>query len=414
MKFALLGIDDESLRLVREIARSEGHQLCLFAPATELAAAESHVAEVRRLCPLAEELADWELLLAPNTSDAVIVAGPPGAAGRFDQLRRLVQEAIPVFVTHPPAASLLEAYELEMVRQEVKSPLWSVLLPWRSGIWNETKVPRSADAAIAKQPCDFDQVVCERLLTDRTRASVLGNLGRDIDFIRDLCGEITQVATLSGLASNLGSDGQDMSALTVQMTTDRRILVRWSVEPAAGKAGMRLTLSGRQRKHRVEILEGARGDSILYSIIPDASMAGASGDIETPPRRLGFVAEHVGAVRNGNPPPSNWPSAIRSLEIVEAVEKSLKKGRTIAVGIEGRSETDAFKGTMASIGCVLLMLGLLVVFGSAVILKLAEKTGNQLLVDIFRWWPAGLVAVFGVFILMQLLRFIIPRQPRQD
>jgi predicted dehydrogenase len=415
MKFALLGIDDEALQLAQELARSDEHSLRYFAPATETTEVRSHIAEVRRLCPLAEVLANWEYLLAPQGIDAVIVAGPQGAAGRFEQMRRFIQEGVPLIVTHPPAVALLEAYELEMVRQEFNAPVWSLLLPWRERIWTDSGFLRTRDPEVAGVHCGpVEQLTCERFVADTTRVSVLAQLARDVNLIRELGGEVIQVATLGGIGQQ--ELQRDLSSLTVQMTTEQRVLVRWSVEPVDEVPGLRLTLTGPQGKHQVDMMRPADVaiDQVLYTIVEQGTASGARAQVEDPPSRLEVLVGHLRALQGDFPFPSNWPEAIRSLEIVEAVEKSLKKGRTISVGVEGRTETDAFKGTMASVGCVLLIVGLLVVIGSAVMLKIAEKVGNQALVSIFRWWPALLVGVFGVFLVLQLLRFIIPEASKDN
>ncbi|MCE9555875.1 MAG: hypothetical protein K8T91_21205 [Planctomycetes bacterium] len=423
MKFALLGIDAEALSLVREIARSDLHQLRYFAPATDSAVAASLIKEARRLCPLAEELPEWEVLLGSGFADAVIVAGPQDAPLRFDQLRRLVQEAVPVIVTQPPAVTLLEAYELEMVRQESRG-IVVPLLPWHwfrwSGWWaslvNVARNSQGADSAVGR----LDQITWERFLVDRSRLSVLSHFARDVDFIRLMCGEITQVAALGGgPTGNVAA--RDFSALAVQMSGPNGILVRWSVQEPEDRSGVRITVAGTEGKNRLEVFDGIGGASWTAGhFAPGQSQPTPwNEEIEEPLSLADLVAEQVHLAAGDSPEKGRvahptWRDAIRSLELVEAVEKSLKKGRTISVSVEGRSETDAFKGTMASIGCALLMMGLLIVVASAVVLKIAHETGNHMLVSIFRWWPAGLVTLFGVFILMQLLRFIIPRPPRQD
>lgn len=421
MKFALLGIDDEAIWLVREIARGDEHQLRYFAPATELATAASLITEVRQLYPLAEELAQWEVLLGSGLCDAVIVAGPTDAPLRFDQLRRLVQEAVPVIVTHPPAVTLLEAYELEMVRQESRG-IVVPLLPWQwfrwSGWWaslvNVARMRHGADSAVGR----LDQITWERYLADRSRKSVLSHFARDVDYIRQMCGEITQVTALGAVPSGPGVEC-DYSALAVQMTGPAGILVRWSVQGIDDRPGARITVAGTEGKNRLEVFDGLAGASWTAGhFAPGQSQPTPwNEEIEEPLSLPALVAEQVqlaagGPNADGRLAHPTWPDAIRCLELVEAVEKSLMKGRTISVSVEGRSETDAFKGTMASIGCALLILGLLVVVASAVVLKIAHETGNHMLVSIFRWWPAALVALFGVFILLQLLRFIIPRTPR--
>jgi len=418
LNIALLGIDDEAVALVREIARDSAHRLQFFAPAIDNSAADKEVAaaiaEVRVLCPQAELVDHWERLLAPGICDAVVVAGPRGFAERFEQLRRFVQERIPVFATHPPSMALIEAYELEMVRQEVDAPLWSLLVVKDDfDMWYGKEYPLVEVPEIAQAPLVLKNLLCERYVSKRTREGVLGALARDIDFIRDLCGEISQVATLSGHEATTQGSRRDWTGLTVELQTAWAGVVRWSAEPAGTWSGLRVRTSGEDCSHTVAIREKPEGAEIEYTVSrqwqPDVTAQWRSSGY-----RLSMIAGRTTHALAGFKTHSNWTETIRTLELVEAVEKSLRKGRTISVGVEGRTESDAFKGTMASVGCVLLIVGLLVVIGSAVMLKIAEKVGNQALVNIFKWWPALLVGIFGVFLVLQLLRFIIPKTPTDE
>ena len=424
MKFALLGIDAESLSLVREIARSDAHQLGCFAfpaepnPAT-LSSAPPLLAELRRLCPLAEELPDWEILLSAGLCDAVIVAGPHGTSGRFEQLRRLVQEAVPVVVTHPPAVTLLEAYELEMVRQESRGvvvPLlpwhWFDWSPWWPGLIQSGNMQQEAGSQVAR----VDQITWERSLADRSQKSVLAHLARDVDFIRLMCGEVTQVAALGAVPLGNGTQ-PDCSALSAQMTGPAGILVRWSVQTPDDEPGSRITVAGSAGKVRLDVVEQPDGlNWTTHFPAGQTPPAWQRDDISKSASLPDLVAKQVRLAAGpqdaeGSVPHPTWPDAVRSLELVEGVEKSLRKGRTISVGLEGRSETDAFKGTMASVGCALLMGGVFFMIGAELASRIADRAGLPMLRDIFRWWPAVLLAVFVPFALMQLLRFIIPRQP---
>ena len=424
MKFALLGIDAEALSLVREIARSDAHQLGCFAfpaepnPAT-LSSAVPLLAEVRRLCPLADELPDWEILLGAGLCDAVIVAGPHGTSGRFEQLRRLVQEAVPVVVTHPPAITLLESYELEMVRQESRGvvvPLlpwnWFGWLQWWCGLVHSGRLVEEDDSLTGR----VDQITWERYLADRSQESVLAHLARDVDFIRLMGGEVTQVAALGAVPTGNGAQ-PDCSALSVQMTGPAGILVRWSVQAPEDKPGSHITVAGSAGKVRLDVVEQPEGlNWTTHFPAVQTPPTWQSDDIAESASLPDLVAKQVRLAAvppdaEGSVPHPTWPDAVRSLELVEGVEKSLRKGRTISVGLEGRSETDAFKGIMASVGCALLMGGMFFMIGAELASRIADRAGLPMLRDIFRWWPAVLLAVFVPFALMQLLRFIIPRQP---
>jgi myo-inositol 2-dehydrogenase/D-chiro-inositol 1-dehydrogenase len=79
----------------------------------------------------------------------------------------------------------------------------------------------------------------------------------------------------------------------------------------------------------------------------------------------------------------------------------LRKGRTIELYFEEYTEESTFKGTMASIGCGLLLLGMFVMGAVAI----AEQIG----VPYTRLWPYVLAGVLGVFLILQLLMLVFRR-----
>src|SRR5207248_11338025 len=88
----------------------------------------------------------------------------------------------------------------------------------------------------------------------------------------------------------------------------------------------------------------------------------------------------------------SWQDAIRCLELDDGARRSVEKRRVAQMEYPEASEEVTFKGTMTLVGCALLW-------------------GIILLVILSRWitwlgWAVG--PVLGLFLLMQLLRWIIP------
>ena len=120
MKLALLGCDPDALRLVRHLARDREHQL------VRVFEADAFQADLQRLAPAAAWGVEWELLLAGAEVDAVIVGhddrtGQPDDV-RIDQLRKLVQGAVPLLLVHP-ACEAIVALELDMIRRDSHCPM---------------------------------------------------------------------------------------------------------------------------------------------------------------------------------------------------------------------------------------------------------------------------------------------------
>src|SRR5262249_52495974 len=113
MRIALLGVDDTSLAIAAAASRTSEFEIVLI----DATAARSKEASV--LASRAKAFTEWETLLSGNVADVVVVAADETEL-RLEQLRRLVQlqGGAMVLVSHPISLSMLQSYELEMVREE--------------------------------------------------------------------------------------------------------------------------------------------------------------------------------------------------------------------------------------------------------------------------------------------------------
>jgi hypothetical protein len=100
---------------------------------------------------------------------------------------------------------------------------------------------------------------------------------------------------------------------------------------------------------------------------------------------------------------SNWHDAARNVELADAIDRSLAKGRTIDLHHEEFTDVGTFKGTMASAGCGLLAAGLVLVVVVAIVHTLAIQAGWNRLARILDGWPYLILIIFGLFLLLQLL-----------
>src|SRR4029450_11729649 len=110
MKIALIGADDESLELVRWGIERGRHEL------VSAYDRESEAAKLRSIAPQMRLNESWEGLVL-GSADAVIVgrAGKEAAAAagidfaerRADQLRKLVQAAVPMIVVCPACEAIV-------------------------------------------------------------------------------------------------------------------------------------------------------------------------------------------------------------------------------------------------------------------------------------------------------------------
>ncbi len=70
--------------------------------------------------------------------------------------------------------------------------------------------------------------------------------------------------------------------------------------------------------------------------------------------------DELAAALSERPPAARLGRRLARVELAETIERSLKKSRTIDLYYEDYTEEGTFKGTMTSIGCGLLVLGLFV------------------------------------------------------
>jgi hypothetical protein len=102
-----------------------------------------------------------------------------------------------------------------------------------------------------------------------------------------------------------------------------------------------------------------------------------------------FEAATAGAA--GSP---SWLDAVRGLELDDAARRGVERRRSSVLDYQEASEEVGFKGTMTLVGCGLLWAMLLLLAASYWIPGL-------------RWVIVGLLVLF---LGMQLLRYLIPRQ----
>lgn len=395
MKLALLGADAVTLAVARAVAASATDDLVLVC---DLDRGDPAIArEIRSLAAQAKPTPTWEVLLDSSQADLVVVAASFGDDLRTEQLRKFVQTSVPVLAAHPVIDSMLDYYELDMIRRETRSvllpylparlhPAIQVLLEWRASPERSPLGP-------------LEQVIIERQLASRTKESVLREFSRDVDLVRALIGEVTRIGALGG-----SSLDNPYSSLGVQMTGPSGIVARWAVGPIETKAGAKLSLVGAEGKATLTM----PGDGGQWKLT--RSTGGAPEVREFPAWDPARAALNAAATANsGGPRSPDWVDAAHSIELTEAIERSLKKNRNIELHFEDYTEEGTFKGTMSSLGCGLLMLGLMVIFGVAVFDNFRDpKAGRQTAI-----WPYVLAGVMILFLLLQSLSLVFRKNKKE-
>ncbi|MEX0938254.1 MAG: hypothetical protein WDZ59_10385 [Pirellulales bacterium] len=388
MRFALLGDDPQAITLA-EAAVAAGHELTWTGESR--AAAE----RLARLAPAALRDQSWESLVAASHVDALLV-GRSASPERIEQVRLLAQAGVAMLIVHPLCLSPTFHFELDMIREETRG----VLRPY---------LPQSAHPAVPRMAslCRnaevigmLEQVVLERTLEARDKEAVMAAYAQDIDLLQQICGPFERLGALGVMRG----DEAAYRRLAVQMTTSDGLGVRWSVGPPEGTPGALLTLAGGSGAAVLTMFDDRPWRLQIRAAESPSGMANEES-FDAPDSAAAAIDSMAAAVEQGDDGTA-WLRAARSIELVDAVERSVEKGRTIELYEQRPSEAATFKGMMSAAGCGLLLLGLL--------LMLLVALGDALGLPLTRYWYVALLAVLAVFLLLQLLPSFVLRERDSD
>jgi hypothetical protein len=395
MKFALLGCDSDTLELALEIASRPEHQLVW---ASELG---EHTPVIRAAAPGILLADPWETLLGGTVADAVIVSRASDQEQRMEQLRKLAQVGTAMIVSHPALESMLAYYELDMIRQESRATMLPYGPAWRHPAWR--RLAELCGDGGSQSLGQLEQIVVEHISPARSRGEVLYAFVRQMELVRPFCGVLNKVSAMTSSGVRSSAEAVNYGTLNVQMASLSTVLVRWSVMAGATE-NTRFTFLGMRGK---AILEEPRGGAWRLEHHHD-DQAGTEdfADWKAATAALPHLLERLTAPcgEDGDRSQSrdnfepDWLGACRTMELADAVQHSLERGRTIELHYEAPSEHATFKGVMSGVGCLLLLAGLLVL----VVATTAVNAG----VPLARHWPYLLVAVLGVFLLLQSLKLV--------
>jgi len=402
MKLAVLGTDADILQLAAT-ARLDGHEIVWLG---DVRAADA--AAISRLDPgLTDRAAQWELLLDSAKADAVLVGdGLASDELRAERVKRLATEAVPQLIIHPAFESVLPYYEVDMIRRETGAivrhynpvashPITSELSEW----------VRMGHPIVGP----IHQLTFERRVTDTSRTSVLAHLARDVELMAAAAGDVRRVSAIGPAMSDA-----NFAALQIQLASTHLTSLRWSVVSAAkAGTGFELTLVGERGAVTLRGPLGTPGE------LHDAWQLDAIGHgrderlLDRHNAPLVAIQQLADATAAPNSElratMSSWEAATRAMEVVDAVELSLQRGRTIEVYQQQLTERLAFRGTMAAIGCGLLLVAFAAIL-LVTVLGGAEGRDRPLLIES---WPLALLAVLAFFLLLQGVP-LLARKSRAD
>jgi predicted dehydrogenase len=446
MKLAVLGTDWDLLALA-EAALAAGHSIVWLGDARA-----EDLDAVRRLTPNLPVSADWESLLDHGLIDAVLVGrGTVTDDLKAEQLKRFVTDAVPTLVVHPATLSVLTFYELDMGRREshavvrhynplVGNSVVAELADWvrlssggtpraghpatgpaggrvgdGRGVYDPNPPRSSPETPGRGTPMSeigaVHQVVCQRFAADCGRDAVLRHLARDVELLRAVAGEVRRVNAVGPRATDA-----TYASLQVQLSGAGAATVRWSIVPTPGSASRaELTLIGERGTATLRLPpdhSAFDGDKLTGAYQLETEVGGRRESHALQPWDAPRAAiDALGAALRANATDesaaaSTWQDATVAMEIADAIELSLQKGRTIEVYPQQLTEQLAFRGTMAAFGCGLLLVGLFV-------LVVAGVLGDVLDVPLIRYWPWAMLVVLAMFLLLQVVPWLVGKKPNE-
>jgi predicted dehydrogenase len=398
MRVALVGNDEQLLRFA-ELAASGGEFLPVYA-----AECPDLVARLKIPHP-GIKVIDWQSLLDPQTQanvELICFSTLPDRTQQEATLKKLALLNKPIIVLHPVHDSLIAAYELELFYRE-KQAFLAPWLPLRTHPFLD-QIREWLRAGAASPIGQIENITLERVLVKRDRRTVIDHFARDCDLLRSLIGEISQVMTMAGTvlaSSNPYSNetkGNPYSNLSIQLSSEQGITTRWTVASQATTSSATLILTGSNGKILWQLPSPTTAGSAVIQhdrhetalTLPDWSE-----------REIAAQTVTLAQQRQSLVP---WNDAARTIEIMDAVERSLARSRKIDVRVEESDDLGNFKGIMASVGCGFLLFSLLLLIICAVAGKVLRAAGWPDMANAVETaWPWFFIVVSGLFLGVQIV-----------
>lgn len=299
-------------------------------------------------------------LFAPATIDVAILAGDD--AHSLDLARRLAAAGKPLLVVPLTNHTTAFAYELTLLQTD-QATLLLPLFAWRAHpLVQQVKELLSRGALGTLQHVELKRQVLPSLPDGRVPSQEVANdFLEDIDLLRLLLGDIGNVTAI-----RVGDVNAGLWSQTVTLGSRNGVPATWSLAADADQSSWHLTLAATAGR---VVLAGSPDASTLTCTVtglpcatPVTKVVHEPGTwwrdrfLRTLQSAAGSAVERVDSVAT-----ADWIDYTRAFEILEGIERSLRRRRTIDLEFEVPSERSQFKTHMTATGCSLLILTLVAV-----------------------------------------------------
>jgi predicted dehydrogenase len=380
MQVALIGDHPDGLALARALVDTGTHQLAAYA-GPPLAAEQ-----LRRWGYEFVQVPEVEEALAQPEVEIVIVADE--LVHRPNVLRRALQSEHHVLCVHPADLTPDTAYEAVMIQQDTRKVLVPMLAERLGpGVGRLRQLCQQGAMGI------LQVIECERAFLldqgDRKGNAHLAAWERSPlltvwDGLRWLGGEIHEIAALASQTEELAPN--QPASLTGRF--EEGALLQLLLTQGGDAPHGRLLVRGTLGQAELWWPQGITGPSQLrYRKGVEEQMEGWPAWDPWPALAAVFQGQLA-----GRPQPLTWQDATRCLELFEAARRSSRRRRVVPLTYAEATEAENFKGTMAAVGCGLLLV-VLVLF---------------LATPLVPWLKYAILPLLLLFLVLQLLRWIVP------
>lgn len=401
MRFAVLGDSPSVNALVQAVAAHPDHELV----ATALAPGNS--VRLRASIPRFVECPSWEELLLLDRLDAVIVADAGEETLRAARQLAAAGKALLVAPVVGQAATF--AYELTLLQADQPS-CFVPLFGWRAHPLIERLRSLLSTGGIG----EIRHIQLERRIVPGDSPGDGGGLSSadiaaaflpDADLLQSVWGSYNQVTAIRS-----GDPIAGICLLTVTLGGAAAPQAIWSATVAESEPLWRLHAVGQRGTATL------RGTGIDDTLTLEVAIAGQAKEqirttFDSAAWLLSAFVEKTTTVSsqpaNTRAPGTNavrgldWSDFVLTVDLYDAIERSIKRRRTIDIHFETPSERGQFKTQMTAAGCSILLLTL----GAFMAYLLAETVVNlgprikQILL-VLTFLP------LGAFLILQALLFV--------
>ncbi|MCA9053288.1 MAG: hypothetical protein KDA75_05590 [Planctomycetaceae bacterium] len=172
---------------------------------------------------------------------------------------------------------------------------------------------------------------------------------QDVDLLRLLGGDYNRVT-----AVRVGGDDAHARQLSVTLSADDLADAVWTITPGP-ESGWRMTLTGTRATAE---LRSQDGDSPTFQIDGQNIVIADTGAEIVALQAFLDTLDSVDQQSSQSTELAGWNDLIRAVDLLEGVNRSLRRRRTIDLHFESTSERSQFKTQMTTIGCGVLLWAL--------------------------------------------------------